>query len=170
MAQPMILELNVDKYVVSFDQAKLLKKVGFPQDTVYKYYQVIVTGEVKLIAGDYEDLTVGGKHTRVFAAPMTDELYEQLPDKINDRYVKLEIRTIGAYMNMPLMVEETLNEVSREQQFHPDFNALMLDESSRLASLPRALAELWLWFKYIDYLELTPRTRERKKNNHEGGE
>lgn len=68
----------MDKYVVSFDQAKLLKKASFPQDTVYKYYQVIVTGEVKLIAGDYEDLTVGGKHTRTFAAPMTDELLECL--------------------------------------------------------------------------------------------
>lgn len=154
----------MDKYVVSFEQAKLLKKAGFPQDTVYKYYQVIVTGEVKLIAGNYEDLTVGGKHTRVFAAPVTDELYVQLPDKINGRYVKLEIRTIGVYMNMPMMAEETVNEVARGHQFHPDFNALMLDGTSRLASLSRAMAELWLWLKYIDYLELTPRTKETKNN------
>ena len=79
----MTLGLNVDKYVVSFDQAKQLKKAGFPQDTVYKYYQVIVTGEVKLIAGDYEDLTVGGKHTRVFAAPIVDEVLNQLPRTVN---------------------------------------------------------------------------------------
>ncbi|MET4003903.1 hypothetical protein ABIB48_002641 [Arthrobacter sp. UYCu511] len=73
----------MDNYVVSFEQAKQLKAAGFPQDTVYKYYQVIVTGEVKLIAGDYEDLTVGGKHTRVFAAPIVDEVLNQLPKTVN---------------------------------------------------------------------------------------
>ncbi|RAN77978.1 hypothetical protein B5P43_18275 [Bacillus sp. SRB_336] len=79
----MTSELSVDNYVVSFEQAKQLKKAGFPQDTVYKYHEVIVTGEVRLIAGVYGDLTIGGRHTRSFAAPMTDELLQCLKHAID---------------------------------------------------------------------------------------
>ncbi|MBV1778717.1 hypothetical protein KRR55_06270 [Paeniglutamicibacter sp. ABSL32-1] len=143
----------MDKYVVSFEQAKQLKKAGFPQDTVYKYYQVIVTGEVKLIAGDFEDLTVGGKHTRTFAAPMTDELRAQLPDRINDRYAKLEIRTLGRYTNMPILVEESLQPVTRDQEFHPNYNDLAFEDDGRLETLVNALSVLWLWCNENNYLE-----------------
>lgn len=143
----------MDKYVVSFEQAKQLKKAGFSQDTVYKYYQVIVTGEVKLIAGDFEDLTVGGKHTRTFAAPMTDELRAQLPDKINDRYVKLEIRTLGQYTIMPMLVEESLQVVNRDQEFHPDYNDLAFEDGGRLETLANALSVLWLWCEDNNHLD-----------------
>lgn len=143
----------MDKYVVSLEQAKQLKKAGFPQDTVYKYYQVIVTGEVKLIAGDFEDLKVGGKHTRTFAAPMTDELRAQLPDKIKNRFVKLEIRTLGRSTHMPMLVEESLKPVTKDQQFHPDYNELTFDDLDRFETLANALSVLWLWCEDNNYLE-----------------
>lgn len=150
----MTWRLSVDKYVVTFEQAKLLKYAGFPQDTAYKYHQVIVTGEVKLIAGDFEELTIGGKQTRAFAAPMTDEIREQLPDKINDRYVKLEIRTLGRYTNMPMLVEETLHAVRRDQMYRPNYNDLAFEEENPLGTLANALSALWLWLKEQDSLTL----------------
>lgn len=143
----------MDKYVVTFEQAKSLRSAGFPQDTIYKYYEIIVTGEVKLIAGDFAELTIGGKQTRAFAAPMTDEIREHLPDKINDRYVKLEIRTLGKHTNMPILVEETLLAVSRDQMYCPNYNKLAFEEDNKLETLANALSVLWLWCGDNNYLE-----------------
>lgn len=141
----------MDKYVISFEQAQQLKKAGFPQDTVYKYYQVIVTGEVKLIAGVFKELEIGGKQTRMFAAPLTDEIQQQLPDKINDRYVKLEIRTLAKSVFMPMLVEESLETI--DEYFHPDYSEIAWDDDTadRIRTLPNALAELWMWCETQGY-------------------
>ncbi|MFJ6416516.1 hypothetical protein [Paeniglutamicibacter sp. NPDC091659] len=128
----------MDKYVVNFEQAKQLKKAGFPQDTVYKFYQVIVTGEVKLIAGDYEDLTVGGKHTRSFAAPMTDELLEHL-----DHSIASPRRGTRLWLNM---------KVSQ----HSDQKGFSYGKVGGLrysSKPPEALAILWLRANDNNYVE-----------------
>lgn len=143
----------MDKYVVSFEHAKQLKIAGFPQDTVYKYYEVIVTGEVKLIAGEFKDLEIGGKQTRTFAAPLTDEIHKQLPDRINSLFVSLNIRTIGAAIFMPALVEESIDLEGRE--FRPNYGSVAFDiDKNRIRTLSNAMAELWMWCEEKGHLEI----------------
>jgi len=74
----------MEKYTVSRELAEKLKKAGFPQTTQYTYY--IFHSEVKFldkisVNQHFSDRAVSDDD--LFAAPISDELLEQLPKLIN---------------------------------------------------------------------------------------
>lgn len=110
----------MEKYVVSRELAEKLKEAGFTQSTIHEWYQfsngqwgvIVRATQIRDVAAD-------------FAAPLSDELLEQLPKDV----------IIGTYIYAPKVVAEYRH---GERRGHG---------RSQKLHLANALAELWLWCK-----------------------
>ena len=123
----------MEKYVVSRELAEKLKEAGFKQSGIYYHYQK--NGPDSSHYGLYRAgnlLWVEGSSSSI-AAPLSDELLEQLPD-----YTKIFRKNKGDEPRMSAgVISQNVNDptyvnghVWRNAQKHPD-----------------SLAELWLYCK-----------------------
>jgi hypothetical protein len=147
----------MEKYVVSRELAEKLKDAGYPQKSIYgwadetkvekAYYFADVKGyilliNVGLISDFYEH------EYQPIAAPLSDELLEQLPDVVNLDYgfVLTKSAHLGGYA-CGFMDDNTSTTESRKADKPVD-----------------ALAKLWLWCKENDHLPtLKPCTSKEHK-------
>lgn len=136
----------MENYVTSRDVSERLKAARYPQKTQF-HFLLGFDGIFSTSQGFDEVLAV--------VAPLSDELMKQLPDKINDVYVKLELKWLtrhGPYM--AYLVTER-KELSNSIQYGPDFNAIWHDSDNEALDKPAdALAELWLWCMENGYIKV----------------
>lgn len=116
---------------VTLETAKLLKEDGFIQDTYFHYeenpriLEERTDSELPFILFVNKSPGIG----EIFAAPTTDELFEELPSTIWVQKEDKEYRLRLEKMNNGFMVEYGDKVRIYEQ------------------SLPEALAQMWLWLK-----------------------
>ena len=137
----------MEKYTVSRELAEKLKKAGFPRTTQYTYY--IFHSEVKFldkisVNQHFSDRAVSDDD--LFAAPISDELLEQLPHHIESQG-QLELikwQTSGSY---------------RCGYYRAEPNSLYKTDNTQFSvcrdadTLAEALAHLYLWCAEHGYLE-----------------
>lgn len=85
----------MENYVASIKLSKQLVKAGYSAATFHRHHETVVVGASRLVAGDYKNLFIGGKPTRSYPAPMTDELIAALPLTIDHKGVDYEL-VVGA--------------------------------------------------------------------------
>lgn len=126
----------MEKYVVSRELAQKLKDAGYPQETYHMHvkwelseWQVMPSD----IGTDIHLETLSGRRTDTVAAPMTDELLEQLPEYIPDSQVA------GIY---------NLNIQKVYREYRATYGMVLYVKDGRM---PETLAQAWLWLRDNGY-------------------
>jgi hypothetical protein len=141
---------GMEKYAISRELAERLKEAGYPQGTISSWGRFIPGDEYRLSATpswtkDKDMATQADKLGIVwFAAPISDELLEQLPSKIE-----------GVDASAWLHIVKTNN---GPEVAYSDGSGLSHKDMPNMIdslSLPNALAELWLWCKEKGYIAPT---------------
>lgn len=138
----------MDKYVTSLALSKKLKQNGYPQTTINHWERPVEDGELCpeleyfISDGDCEE-----HDHKPFAAPIAQELLEQLP---------FYIKTGDARGTFQLVIEKLSNEFyvcyakPERGTFHEiDNRGLICHEYND--SLADALAVIWLWLRNNGY-------------------
>jgi hypothetical protein len=120
----------VEKYVVSRELAEKLKEAEYPSNTVHYWHNQIVQSRFELLSRD--------KSVENIAAPMSDELLEQLP-----RYI--DINGVGHQFR----IEPNSQHDAKWWISYSHINSIeMWDES-----LVNGLADMWLYCKANGYIK-----------------
>jgi hypothetical protein len=114
--------MNIEPYVVSLKIAKQLKSAGYPQNNCL-FYRDKKKGRIYF----YDESEVQGAPSLFYAAPISDEILDKLPEKYD----------------MSFGVEGFIYLCGKRKKYIFD------KETSR----PDALAELWLRAKKEGYFE-----------------
>lgn len=152
--------MSMEQYVVSRELAKKLKEAGYPQSTEWFIRLQKPIGLTKIYWHgdmDYDNERFSGskpeqvrfrEENEFFAAPMTDELLEQLPNVIE------EGKTVYY-----LLIQNPFT-ADRRAHYHTvgtkggRLHASLNDSAIGVAKTqPEALAQLWLWLKDHGYIK-----------------
>lgn len=137
----------MEKNVIDADLAKRMQDAGFSQDSVYKWYEIITTGEMRLLAGEFNELEIGGKPTRCFAAPTSEEIAvampKQLKHKTTDYFLTVQYDCIGGETTVSASYEV----IGQLLPMKRDIEAIRARKRSC-----DALGELWLHCKEHGYV------------------
>ena len=135
----------MSKYCVDLETAKELKKNGFPQKGEWGYFNIAPEGHE-----DHIILCNHGADSMVVAfAPTSDEILEQLPLYIKNRY-GVDQKYSMRIMLYPDYYQVTYGFETYDGWFVPYQNPM--EEICDL-QLVNALAKMWLYLKKEGYIE-----------------
>lgn len=141
----------MEKYTVSLDLARKLREAGYPQDTYWFIRHQKPTGLTKLYWKgdmDYDNERFSGnkpeqvrfrEENEFFAAPLSDELLEQLPGEI-DRCMLVVVP--GERVHVGYAERDNYGNYTLDSNYYAT--------ARYAASIAGALAEMWLWVKNGD--------------------
>ena len=144
----------MEKYVVSKDLAEKLKVVGYPQETQFSHEPI---GNDWCVMATH-DCVLG----RSIAAPLSDELLEQLPEIVKDEdrpYAwRLEIKRLGSGVTVSYTndawVRDNKSALKRKGYADSEIDNMIYATMPVYSDKPAdALAELWIWVKEHGYLD-----------------
>src|SRR5487761_1022552 len=133
----------MEKFVVSRELAQRLKEAGLPQRSEYMWVKFKFADWMVApndFGKDIHFMTLSGERTGEIAAPMTDEILEQLPDSIEE----------GAHIYW-LILRYFAKGDQRGHYWSETANKRLGSDDHEQGAigagspLPDSLAKLWLW-------------------------
>ncbi len=153
--------MQLTDLVTSLEVSKQLKAAGFPQESVFKWVDVLNGWELCTVSkfGNWQSLESNSfgifhEKTRAFAAPTASEIGEQLPLEIETKdnafFIDFDIlgdhdiRQYGVIYSNSKMVESEL------PKFSSTLNEVLLSEVADTEADARA--KMWLYLKQHNLL------------------